>query len=324
MTPAIWRLVAQVGAAPAQEISQSARSMWGTFLDALPRLGAAVVIVAVGWVVSRLLRRGLEGVFRRRRTPSFAKVMSKVIGWAVLTLTVLLAVAVTFPSVEPVNILTGLGFFSVAVGFAFQDILENTLAGMLLLFRQPFRAGDQIEVVGQSGTVTEINIRETRLTTYDGESVIIPNRDVYKNVIRVHTDHDLHRLEFEVGIAYENDARHATAAIVDALRAVDSVAADPPPAALVSELGVSAVVIRALFWTTSQRAGSIVALDAAIVAVKDRLDLNGIELPANLVVLQAAPSFQAVIQGGPDVTPAGGLQTAGRHADAHLDGRARS
>ncbi len=60
-------------------------------------------------------------------------------------------------------------------------------AGVLLLFRQPFRSGDQISVVDQSGTVTEINIRETRMTTFDGESVIIPNRDVYKNVILVHT-----------------------------------------------------------------------------------------------------------------------------------------
>lgn len=104
-------------------------------------------------------------------------------------------------------------------------------------------------------------------------------------MIRVHTDHDLHRLEFDVGIAYENDARHATAAIVDALHGVDGVAADPAPIALVHELGVSTVVIRALFWTTSQRAGSIVALDAAIVAVKARLDRDGIEFPANLVVL---------------------------------------
>jgi len=294
--------------------------MWSTFVDALPRLGAAAVLVAAGWVVSRLLRLGLHRGFRRRRTPSFSQVMSKVIGWAVLTLTVLLAVAVTFPSVRPVNLLAGLGFFSLAVGFAFQDILENTLAGMLLLFRQPFRAGDQIEVVDQSGTVTEINIRETRLTTYDGESLIIPNRDVYKNVIRVHTDFDVHRLEFDVGIAYENDVRHATAAIVDALCAVDGVAADPAPVALVHELGVSTVVIRAMFWTTSRRAGSIVALDAAIVAVKARLDRDGIEFPANVVVLQAAPSFQAAIHGDAGVTPAGGLHPPAKQPSSNSTG----
>ncbi len=319
MSPANGSVVSQVGDGTSQEISQSASSMLSTFVDALPRLGAAVVLVAAGWLVSRVLRLGLQRAFLRRRTPSFSQVMSKVIGWAVLTVTVLLAVAVTFPSVRPVNLLAGLGFFSLAVGFAFQDILENTLAGMLLLFRQPFRAGDQIEVVDQSGTVTEINIRETRLTTYDGESLIIPNRDVYKNVIRVHTNFEVHRLEFDVGIAYENDVRQATVAIVQALRCVDGVAADPAPVAFAHELGVSTVVIRALFWTTSQRAGSIVALDAAIVAVKARLDRDGIEFPANVVVLQAAPSFQAAIHGDAGVTPAGGMHRPNSGAPARRE-----
>ena len=164
---------------------------------------------------------------QRSRTPSFANVMSKLTSWLVVIVSALLAAAVTFPSVKPVDLLAGLGFFSIAVGFAFQDILENTLAGVLLLFRQPFRSGDQIKVVDQSGTVTEINIRETRITTFDGESVIIPNRDVYKNVILVHTHHDLHRLQFNIGIAYDNDAEQATRAIVEALSTVAGVETRP-------------------------------------------------------------------------------------------------
>lgn len=94
-----------------------------------------------------------------------------------------MATAVTFPSVKPVDLLAGLGFFSVAVGFAFQDILENTLAGVLLLFRQPFRSGDQIEVKEQSGTVEAITIRETQIRTFDGQLVLVPNRAVYKSVM---------------------------------------------------------------------------------------------------------------------------------------------
>lgn len=123
----------------------------------------------------------------RRRTLRFARGLSEVGAWLFVVAVFLIAAAVTFRSVKPVDLLAGLGFFSVAVGFAFQDILENTLAGMLLLFRQPFRSGDQIDVVGTSGTVEEITIRETRINTYDGELVIIPNRDVYKNIITVHT-----------------------------------------------------------------------------------------------------------------------------------------
>lgn len=295
-------------ATPTEEISSSARSLWESTLDALPRIGVALAIVFVGWGIARGVRWIVRTRLRRSRTPSFANVISKLTSWVIVIISALIAVAVTFPSVKPVDLLAGLGFFSVAVGFAFQDILENTLAGVLLLFRQPFQSGDQIKVVDQAGTVTEINIRETRITTFDGESVIIPNRDVYKNVIRVHTHHDLHRLQFDVGIAYDNDAGQATSAIVEALNATPGVENDPPAEALVHELAASTVNIRAMFWTNSRRHESIVALDTAIKAVKARLDRDGIEMPANIVALQATPSFRAAVQGDAAVTPAGNLR----------------
>lgn len=294
--------------AAAEEISDSANSLWESALDAVPRVIAAAVIVAVGWLISRAVRAALYRVWRRRETRSFANVMSKVVGWIVLLVVVLIAIAVTFPSVKPVDILAGLGFFSVAIGFAFKDILENSLAGMLLLFRQPFQSGDQITVMERSGTVEGITIRETRLTTYNGELVVIANRDVYKNVIDVHTASPTHRVEFTVGIDYENDARAATAAIRDALRNVEGVEAHPPPNALVRSLNVSTVDIKVMFWTSSTRSKSMKARDAAIIAVKERLDRDGIEMPADIIALQATPSFKAALQNQGEVTPAGNLK----------------
>ena len=294
---------------PAAEIEESASSLWESTLDFLPRIGVAAIIVAIGWVASRGLRWILHRYLDGRQTPSFATVMSKIGGWVFLTVVVLIALAITFPSVRPVDLLAGLGFFSIAVGFAFQDILENTLSGMLLLFRQPFRSGDQIEVMGQSGTVEGITIRETRIIRYDGELVVIPNRDVYKNEIVVHTYRDDHRQEFVVGIAYENDAQEATDAIVDALRTVDGIRLDPPPTALVENLNVSTVDIVAMFWTPARRFDSLRIKDAAIKAVKRRLDEVGIEMPADIVALQATPSFKAALQNEAEVTPAGSVRT---------------
>ncbi len=240
-----------------EEISESARSLWETTLDALPRFGVAIAIILAGWLLSRGLRWLLHRRFARTQTKSFATVMSKIGSWVFVFIVILLAVAITFPSVKPVDLLAGLGFFSVAVGFAFQDILENTLSGILLLFRQPFRSGDQITVVDRSGTVQGITIRETRLTTYDGELVVIPNRDVYKNVIDVHTHHQDHRLQFVVGIAYENDPAEAIAVIHDAVARVEHVRSDPAPMAIVSELGVSTVDITVYIWTDAHRLDSL-------------------------------------------------------------------
>jgi small-conductance mechanosensitive channel len=293
---------------PSNEIEESANSLWESTLASMPRIGVSIGIIAVGWIAARGLRWALHRWFQRRQTPSFARVMSKVVGWIFLGIVVLVAMAITFPSVKPVDILAGLGFFSVAVGFAFQDILENTLSGILLLFRQPFRSGDQIEVMDQSGTVEGITIRETRLIKYDGELVVIPNRDVYKNVIVVHTHQDDHRQRFVVGIAYENDAQEATDAVIAALAGVDGVRSDPAPIAVVENLGVSTVDIAALFWTDSRRFDSIRVKDAAIKAVKRRLDQAGIEMPADIVALQATPSFKAALQNEAEVTPAGSVR----------------
>lgn len=290
------------------EIEQSAASLWESTLDALPRVGTSLVIILIGWVIARGLRWVLHRSFRRRHTPSFARVMSKLISWVFLGVIVLAAMAITFPSVQPVDLLAGLGFFSVAVGFAFQDILENTLSGVLLLFRQPFQSGDQIEVMDQSGTVEGITIRETRIMKYDGELVVIPNRDVYKNVIVVHTHHEDHRQRFVVGIAYENDAQEATDAVMAALREVPGVRTEPPPIAVVENLNVSTVDIAAMFWTDSRRFDSIKVKDAAIKAVKRRLDETGIEMPADIVALQATPSFKAALQNEAEVTPAGSVR----------------
>jgi small-conductance mechanosensitive channel len=295
---------------PGDEVSDSIRSIVEGVFEALPRIGIAIALVIVGYLVGRLIRVGLRRVFARTRTDSFARVMSKLAGYVVVSLFVLAGIAVAFPSVKPVDLLAGLGFFSVAVGFAFQDILENTLSGVLLLFRQPFESGDQIEVQGQRGTVLGITIRETRIKTFTGELIVIPNRDVYKNVIRVQTHFDTRRVDFTVGIAYENDAREATKVIVDALDAIDGVASSPAPEALISDLGVSTVNIEARFWCEPEQHEVRVLLDEAIKSVKSALDAQGIEMPADIIALQATPSLKAALQGDAEVTPGGSVKAA--------------
>lgn len=304
----MWWIGAEVED-PTDEVAESASSLWETALEAIPRVGIALGVIVIGWVVSRLVRAAFRRAVIHRRSLSFARVMSKIAGWVVLFVVVLIAMTITFPSVKPVDVLAGLGFFSVAIGFAFQDILENTLAGVLLLFRQPFAAGDQIEVSEQIGTVEGITIRETRLTTFDGQLVIIPNRDVYKNVIRVQTANPLLRSDFLVGIAYENDAGEAERVMMEALREVDGVAAEPAPMVLVTNLGVSTIDLQVRIWSPSRQLERLGVVDRAIRACKRALDDAGIEMPADIVALQATPSFKAALHGDADLTPGGSVKS---------------
>ncbi len=293
----------------AESLSESTQNILDSLVRAVPRLGLALLVLVIGYGFARLLRWGLSKVLAHRHTPSFATVMSKLASWLVLFVVVLSAVAIVFPSVKPVDLLAGLGFFSLAVGFAFQDILENVLSGVLLLFRQPFQSGDQIEVQGQAGTVQAITIRETRLKTYDGQLILIPNRDVYKSVIRVQTHFDQRRIAFVAGVAYENDAREACEVVVAALSQVEGVSTEPAPEALVQGLGVSTVDIEARFWASPRQHDARLVQHAAISAVKSALDQAGIEMPADIVALQATPSFRAALQGDAEVTPGGGVRS---------------
>lgn len=272
------------------------------------RLLLALLLVVVGVVMSRAVRWVLRRLFINRQTPSFTRVMSRLAGWLVGTIFVFAAVVVVFPSVRPVDVLAGLGFSSVAAAFAFRDILENLLAGVLLLMRQPFQSGDQITVGEQSGTVEAITIRETRLKTFNGQLVLIPNRDVYKSVIVVRTHYPSRRLDFVVGIAYENDAAQACRVIEEALVELPRLPETPRPEALVASLGVSTVDIEVRFWAGPDQHDSRVALSLAILATKGALDGAGIEMPADIIALQATPSFRAAIQGDGDVTPGGGVR----------------
>ncbi len=291
-------------------MGSKASDLLDALTDAAPRLLLAIVIVAVGYALSRGLRWLLHRVLETRRTPSFAAVMSKLAGWSLLSFSVIVAIVAVFPSVKPVNMLAGLGFFSVAAGFAFQDILENLLSGLLLILRQPFRSGDQITVGEISGTVQAITIRETRLKTFDGQLVLIPNRDVYKSVITVRTHFESRRVSFVVGVAYENDAGEACRVIRAALTEdVPRLDGTPEPEAVVTQLGVSTVDIEARFWCGPEQHDVVLGMDAAIRSVKTALDEAGIEMPADIIALQATPSLRAAISGEAEVTPGGGVRS---------------
>lgn len=290
----------------AEEVAEKATSAWETFVEALPRISIAIGVLVVLVLLGRVLRRLVRWRLAKHRTRSFANVFGKLAGTTSTVLGILFAITIVFPSVQPVDVLAGAGLLTVAVGFAFQDILSNLLAGMLLLFRQPFVGGDQIEVTEHVGTVQEINIRETVIKTFDGRRVLIPNRDVYTNAITVQTGFPRIRTDVVVGIAYGADMSHAREVALDAVRGVEGVANEPAPEALYVELAASRVNLDVRFWSNSHQLELLRTKDRVIEAVKTAMDDAGIELPADVVALQATSSLAAALQGQP-ITPGGAV-----------------
>ena len=175
--------------------------------------------------------------------------------WLVIGLGLLVVATIVFPSVKPADVLATLGVGSVAIGFAFKDILQNWLSGLLLLYRRPFRQGDQIVSGEFEGTVEHIEARATLIRTYDGQRVVIPNADIYTRAVTVRT-------AFPKRGAASTTSASATATtpsaparvIVEALGGVEGVERDPAPEAFPWALDASSVLVKVRWWSDTRAA----------------------------------------------------------------------
>ncbi|HYH19748.1 MAG TPA: mechanosensitive ion channel family protein [Azospirillum sp.] len=264
------------------EISAALASIDGIVdwtLAFLPKFAIGLVVFLLFWVIGWGMRAGVRRAVARHPARNVGLVLGRLAQWGLRFLGLLVAVTVMFPSVKPVDLLGLLGIGSVAIGFAFKDILQNFLAGILILLRQPFRIGDQIVFKSFEGTVEGIETRTTVIRTYDGRRVFVPNGEIFTNAVTVNTAYGIRRSEHDVGIGYGDDARRAAAVIVEALRGVDGVLADPPPEALAMELAGSSVNVRARWWTDAHQHEVLRVRHEAIATIKERLGEAAIDLP---------------------------------------------
>lgn len=281
---------------PLQQILQSLAGLATGFFAGLPRFLLAILVFALFWLSGKLLRRPLEPRLTSLRTPSFGRVFSFLAYLGVVFVGLLVALPIAFPSVSIAAVLGGLGLLGVAAGFALQDILSNLVAGILLIFRQPFISGDQIEVTGQEGTVEGISIRETRLRTYDGQFVIIPNKDVYTSTIRVQTHYPAVRSSLVVGVSYDTNLSKCRDVALRALADVDGVLADPPPQVYYFEFGGSGINLDLRYWTRPQQAEIRRVQDKVVEVIFDAFNAAGIDIPFTVVTLHASQDFEEILR----------------------------
>lgn len=290
-------LAQDVDVDPVQQLTESVERALALFFAALPGLLLAIVVLALFVVLAHVVRTRLEPRLTSLRTPSFGRVFATLTYVAIVVFGLAVALPIAFPAVSVATMLAGLGILGIAAGFAFQDILSNLLAGVLLILRQPFVGGDQIEVDRLRGTVEEITIRDTRLRTYGGRLVFIPNIDVYSNAIEVQTDREVVRSDIACGVAYGSDLARARSLARETLGRVDGVVDEPSPQVLYTEFGASAIHMDLRYWTSSQQAQIRAVQDRTVEAIHDAFEGAGIDIPFDIVTLDADDSFAEAVSG---------------------------
>lgn len=177
----------------------------------LPFVLAGLVFLMIGILIARLAKSLVSrGGKRARLDAGFVSLISRVVSAAVILTALAVASVIIFPSLRWRDLVAGLGISSVAIGFALKDILQNFVAGVLLLWRRPFRIGDQIRTGEYEGTVEDIDVRSTRIRTYDNELVVVPNGEVYTKAMIVRTAFGHRRVRNETSPSGSTSSRAAT------------------------------------------------------------------------------------------------------------------
>ena len=250
------------------------------FVRALPNMAIALVIILITWIVARIAVRGVSrAIGKTDMRPSLQNLIDTVVKLGIWIIGLMIALIVVMPGMTPASLIAGLGIGAVAIGFAFQDIFENFLAGVLIMLREKMRIGDVIECEGIKGKVEHITLRETHVRKLSGELTIVPNSMIFKNPVEILTDEQVRRHEVVAGVSYDTDLDHAAEVIRKAVEAVEGIEKDKGVDIFATTFNSSSVdfLVRWHAGSTPRDGGE--SKDKVVRAIKRGLDEAGIEIP---------------------------------------------
>ncbi len=250
------------------------------FIRALPSLAIALVILLLTWIVAKFAVRIADRLTGKTEIrPSLKNLIDTVVKLAIWIVGLMVALIVVMPGMTPAGLIAGLGIGAVAIGFAFQDIFENFLAGVLIMLREKMRIGDVIECEGIVGKVEHITLRETYVRKLSGEVTLVPNSMLFKNPVEILTDEVQRRHEVVAGVSYDTDLDQAADVIRKSVESCENVDAAKGVDVFAQEFNSSSIDFKVRWWSGSKPRDMWESRDKVVRAIKRGLDDAGIEIP---------------------------------------------
>lgn len=241
-----------------------------------PRLLLAIVVLVIGWFAIGVMRRAISRVLSLKQVdPTVGNFLGSVSGIA-LKVMLLLSVAGMI-GIQVTSFIAILSAATLAIGMALKGTLSNFAGGVSVMLFRPYKVGDFVEGAGQSGTVKEIQIFNTVLTTGDNRTVIIPNNAIATGVLVNYSTQPTRRVEITVGIGYEDDIDAARAIVQKIIDEDDRTHAEPAPLIAVGALGDSAVDLKIRVWVDASNYWPV-TFDFN-ERIKKAFDAGGINIP---------------------------------------------
>lgn len=270
----------------------------------LPLVALAILIIGLASVLGSLLSRWGGPSFLRARNPFLQNLIRRLLQAAVVLTGILLALDLLDAGRLVGAVVGTAGLAGLAIGFAFKDIMENYLAGVILAVRQPFAKNDHVRVGEFEGKLVRLTPRETILMTLDGNHVRLPNALIFRSPMVNFTRNPLRRFQFDAGLGPANDLARVREVAVGALSEMRGVLREPAPEALIIDLGDSAVTVRFLAWTDQRQAEFHRVRSEAIRLVKSRLEDAGLTMPSPEYLIRMQSESAAPAGASPAPPPA--------------------
>lgn len=257
---------------PLLQMGETQITLWSFFFF--------IILITVLLVGTSLARRVLEKrlLSRSRLDPTARQAAASLFQYSVVVIGLLVIVQTVGLDLTTLNILAGA--VGIGVGFGLQNIANNFISGLIILFEKPIKLGDRIEVAGVEGDVVRIGARSTTVVTNDNISIIVPNsRFISENVVNWTGNDPKVRIRAAISVAYSSDVALVEKLLLEAARENPDVLANPQPAVRLVEFGDNGLHFELRAWTTAllHRKGTLIS--ALNLAILEKFRAHGVEIP---------------------------------------------
>lgn len=250
------------------------------FVSMLPNFILALLAFFVFVVIAKFSVKLLKKLLSRTiDNPALNNIIAKTVYITVIIIGTFVALSVLNLEKTVTSLLAGAGIIGLALGFAFQDIAANFISGILMAARRPFKIGDVIETINHKGVVKKINIRTTELTSFQGQSITIPNKEVFQNALINDSINGKKRVDLGVGVSYGDDLEKVRRITLEAVKTIPHRTQDDITLVF-DEFGDSSINFTVRIWVEfKSQFGYKESQSEAIIAIKKAFDENDITIP---------------------------------------------
>ncbi|MEP6645598.1 MAG: mechanosensitive ion channel [Saprospiraceae bacterium] len=250
-------------------------------ISMLPNILLAAVVFVIGLYIARSIKKlSLRLINKIFKNTTLNSLFASVIYISLVGIILFIVLSILQLDKAVTSILAGAGIIGLALAFAFQDIAANFISGVFISFRRPIHIGDIVKIGDYMGKVTDINLRDTVLLTFQGQMVILPNKNVFQNPIENYSMLGKRRLDLEIGVSYTDDLEIVRSVTLDAVKDMDGLSESDETTMYFIAFRESSINYIIRFWLNSpEQSAYWKASNQAIMNIKKAYDQNHITIP---------------------------------------------